>query len=65
MNPQILSNIIAYILKQEDAPCSASTHLNTAIYLLSKETPEWVTFNHTAKEIIEEAIEELYLLGKN
>lgn len=32
----ILANLVNYVLKRDDAPCSAQTHFDHAIYLLSE-----------------------------
>ena len=61
---QILSHILSYEAKKYDAPCSADTHLNHAIYLLFKENNDTKGFTTENLERIEEALEEMKLLGK-
>jgi hypothetical protein len=62
----VLSNILSFCVKHDDAPCSASTHLDTAICLLVELCPEYETHDNEKNEIISDAIENIsMLLGKN
>ena len=60
----VLSHILSYEAKKYDAPCSADTHLNQAIYLLLQENNDTSEFTTDNLERIEEALEEMKLLGK-
>ena len=59
---RILSHILSYEAKKYDAPCSADTHLNQAIYLLFKENNDTSGFTTEDLKRIEEALEEMKLL---
>ena len=61
---QILGQILSYEAKKHDAPCSANTHLNQAIYLLLQENNDTSGFTTEGLERIEEALGEMKLLGK-
>jgi|688.fasta_scaffold821981_1 hypothetical protein len=37
----VLSNLVEFIIKFNEAPASAETHLDTAIFLLSEESGDW------------------------
>ena len=54
-----INNIIAAILKQSDAPCSASTHLNTAIVDLLSLSQDWTAPDKDFQEVVDFAIEEI------
>lgn len=60
---RILSHLLSYEAKKYDAPCSASTHLNQAIYLLIQEDNDTSGFTSENLERIDEALEEMKLLG--
>lgn len=59
---RILAHILSYEAKKYDAPCSANTHLNQAIYLLFQENNDTSGFTTKNLERIEEALEEMRLL---
>ena len=59
---RILAHILNYEAKKNEAPCSADTHLNQAIYLLSLEVEDTSGFTKENLDRIEDAIEELSLL---
>lgn len=59
-----LINLIACYLKIDDAPCSAETHLMTAISLLSGETA-WRPTDEEGLEVIDYANETTTLLHQN
>ena len=61
---RILSQILSYEAKKYDAPCSANTHLNQAIHLLLQENIDTSGFPTEDLKRIEEALEEMKLLGK-
>jgi len=61
---QVLSHILSYEAKKYDAPCSADTHLNQAIYLLLQESGDTSGFSTEKLERIEEALEEMKLFKK-
>lgn len=46
----ILANLANYKLKLEDAPCSAESHFDYAIYILSELCADW---NPSDQEIIQ------------
>ena len=54
----ILGHILSYEAKKFDAPCSADTHLNQAIYLLFQESNDTSGFTVENLERIEEALDE-------
>ena len=56
MTPErrILSNLLSYLIKLDDAPVSAETHLYTALNELLKLNPGFQTTDLDAIEIIEE-----------
>lgn len=56
-----LANLIECVLKMDDAPCSAETHLMTAISLLSGET-SWRPTDEEGLEVIDYANEMITLL---
>ena len=60
----VLQNLLSYLVKKEDCPMSASTHFNTAIYVLFKLCERDLdSYPEDAKVFLKEAIEELNLLG--
>jgi hypothetical protein len=46
----ILANLANYVVKLDDAPCSAQSHFDYAIYMLSEICRDW---QPSDKEIIE------------
>ncbi len=54
---QALTHIANFCLKQEDAPCSAQSHLDYAIALLSQESGNWNPQDEEIRKIIVEARE--------
>ena len=60
---QILGQILSYEAKKYDAPCSADTYLNQAIYLLLQESDDTSGFTSENLERIEEALEEIKFSG--
>jgi len=60
-----LGNILSFCVKQDDAPCSASTHLDTAICLLVEMCPDYDSHDDEKNEVIYDAIENISLLLGN
>ena len=58
---RVLKNILAYCLKKDDAPCSAQTHLDTAIAILANES-KWIPEDPAAREIVREAIDSVSVI---
>lgn len=56
---RVLNNVISAVLKQHDAPCSASTHINTAIYELLSLCPNYDASNDETREVIADAVLEI------
>ncbi len=54
---QALAHIANFCLKQDDAPCSAQSHLDYAIALLSEESGDWNPQDEEIRKIIVEARE--------
>ena len=61
---KILSNLLSSILKEDDASCSASTHLNTAIAELSRQA-DWESMDQDYKDLVIDAREEMSLLHQD
>ena len=51
----ILNNLLSYLVKLEDAPLSAGTHLNFSIALLLKELPNFTSTDPEFIDILEDA----------
>lgn len=51
-NESIKRHLISYLIKYDDAQCSADSHLNTALYLAMEELEE-----DRLKELLEESTE--------
>lgn len=56
---QALAHIANFCLKQDDAPCSAQSHLDYAITLLSEESGDWNSQDEEIRKIIVEAREHI------
>lgn len=61
---RVLSNILSAVVKREDAPCSANTHMNMAICYLLELLPDWTTDNEQFMTIIGDAGFELGIYKK-
>ena len=57
-----LRHCLSAQVKSGDAPCSASTHLNTAIALLSELVPNYNPKDEEMRSVLEGAIEEARIL---
>ena len=55
----ILANLASYILKLEDAPCSAQSHLDHAIFILSEMCKDWTPLDNDVLTVIRDAREHM------
>lgn len=58
---EALIHITNFILKQEEAPCSAQSHLDYAVAVLSEASPEWSPKDEEIKKVILDAREHIAL----
>jgi hypothetical protein len=54
-----LANLANFVLKQEDAPCSAESHLNHAIFVLSEMSAGWRPKDEDICKVIRDAREHM------
>lgn len=63
---KVLNNLVLSVVKQEDAPMSASTHFNTALYDLLRLVPGYkAPAGEEGRDVIVEAVTEIKMLRGN
>jgi hypothetical protein len=57
----VLANLALYVLKLEEAPCSAQSHFDHAMFALSEMCTDWKPSDSEVIKVIQEAREHMAL----
>lgn len=55
----VLANLASYVLKLEDAPCSAQSHFDHAVFALSEMCGDWTPSDIEVVQVIRDAREHM------